>query len=51
MLREGGHGLPRDVSRSAELYGEAAEAATAAMKGKLAAKYFMLQEEVAYEED
>ncbi|XP_065181615.1 eukaryotic elongation factor 2 kinase-like [Sycon ciliatum] len=49
ILREGNHGIERDVEKAAELYGQAAEAATAAMKGKMASKYYILAEECAYE--
>jgi len=38
-------GLEKDAQRAAELYSEAAEAAMAAMKGKLANKYYMYAEE------
>ena len=38
-------GLKKDATRAAELYNEAAEAAMAAMKGKLANKYYMYAEE------
>ena len=38
-------GLKKDAERAAELYNEAAEAAMAAMKGKLANKYYMFAEE------
>ena len=42
---EGDEGLEKDPSRSGELYNEAAEAAMACMKGKMANKYYMLAEE------
>ncbi|XP_076804356.1 eukaryotic elongation factor 2 kinase-like isoform X2 [Clavelina lepadiformis] len=42
---EGGHGVTKDPNRAGEIYSEAAEAATAAMKGRLANKYFALAEE------
>ncbi|XP_055874771.1 eukaryotic elongation factor 2 kinase-like [Biomphalaria glabrata] len=45
MYRSGGHGLDKDPQKAGDLYNEAAEAATAAMKGRLANKYFMLAEE------
>ncbi|XP_066292009.1 eukaryotic elongation factor 2 kinase-like isoform X1 [Branchiostoma lanceolatum] len=45
LYRQGGHGLERDPERAAELYNEAAELAMAAMKGRLASKYFMFAEE------
>ncbi|KAF2358394.1 MHCK/EF2 kinase [Trinorchestia longiramus] len=41
MYLDGGHGLDKDPNRAGELYSEAAELATEAMKGKLAAKYYM----------
>ena len=41
MVLAGGHGLEKDPNRAGELYTEAAELATVAMKGKLASKYFM----------
>lgn len=45
LLRQGGHGLDKDSERAGNLYNEAAEAAMAAMKGRLANKYFALAEE------
>uniref|UniRef100_H2YDU0 Uncharacterized protein n=1 Tax=Ciona savignyi TaxID=51511 RepID=H2YDU0_CIOSA len=42
---KGGCGVVSDPNRAGELYNEAAEAATAAMKGRLANKYFALAEE------
>ncbi|XP_078693061.1 eukaryotic elongation factor 2 kinase-like isoform X2 [Branchiostoma floridae x Branchiostoma belcheri] len=45
LYREGGHGLEKDPERAAELYNDAAEQAMAAMKGRLASKYFMFAEE------
>ncbi|XP_074647472.1 eukaryotic elongation factor 2 kinase-like isoform X2 [Tubulanus polymorphus] len=45
MLRRGGNGLIADPNKSGELYTSAADSATAAMNGKLAAKYYMLAEE------
>ena len=41
----GKHGLEKDPSTAGDLYNEAAEGATAAMKGRLANKYYMLAEE------
>ncbi|XP_018013401.1 eukaryotic elongation factor 2 kinase isoform X2 [Hyalella azteca] len=41
MYLQGGHGLIKDPNRAGELYSEAAQLATEAMKGKLAAKYYM----------
>ena len=38
-------GLGKDPNYSVELYNRAAESAMAAMKGKLANKYYMLAEE------
>ncbi|XP_059168099.1 eukaryotic elongation factor 2 kinase-like [Physella acuta] len=51
MYRAGGHGLDKDLQKAGDLYNEAAEAATAAMKGRLANKYFMLAEECYAEMD
>uniref|UniRef100_A0A5S6R291 Alpha-type protein kinase domain-containing protein n=1 Tax=Trichuris muris TaxID=70415 RepID=A0A5S6R291_TRIMR len=45
MYMAGGPGLTRNVPLAAEYYNKAAEAATEAMKGKLATKYFVLAEE------
>ena len=45
MYRGGGHQLEKDPNRSGELYNQAAEAAMASMKGKLANRYYMLAEE------
>lgn len=45
MYRSGGHHLERDPNRAGELYNQAAEAAMATMKGKLANQYYMLAEE------
>ena len=42
---DAGGGLKRDPQRAGELYTEAADAAMAAMKGKLANRYFMYAEE------
>nr|CAB3240932.1 eukaryotic elongation factor 2 kinase [Phallusia mammillata] len=42
---KGGNGVEKDPNKAGELYNEAAEAATAAMKGRLAAKYFEQAEE------
>lgn len=41
----GGHGVDADPSKAGELYSEAAEEATSAMKGRLASKFFCLAEE------
>jgi len=45
MYRSGGHGLGSDCQKAGELYTQAADAAMAAMKGKLANKFYMLAEE------
>lgn len=45
LYLEGGFGLDKDPSYAGELYTEAAEGATAAMKGRLASRYFTLAEE------
>lgn len=45
LYRYGGHGLQKDPSSAGDLYNEAAEAAMASMKGRLANKYFALAEE------
>lgn len=45
MYLTGGYSLERDPNKAGELYSDAAELATEAMKGKLAAKYFMQAEE------
>jgi elongation factor 2 kinase len=45
MYLEGGYGLDKDPSTAGDLYNEAAEAAMAAMKGRLANKYYALSEE------
>jgi len=45
MYRTGGHGLSKDSQKAGDLYNEAAEAAMADMKGRLANKYFMEAEE------
>ncbi|XP_076458823.1 eukaryotic elongation factor 2 kinase-like isoform X2 [Babylonia areolata] len=42
---EGGHGLEKNPSNAGDLFNSAAEAATEAMKGRLANRYFMLAEE------
>ncbi|EEC15469.1 elongation factor 2 kinase, putative [Ixodes scapularis] len=46
----GGHGLDRDPQAAGELYQRAATAATMAMKGRLANKYYQLAEEAAQEQ-
>ena len=46
MYGEGGHGLEQDYARSGELYSEAADLAMAAMKGRLANKFYALAEEM-----
>ncbi|XP_022235285.1 eukaryotic elongation factor 2 kinase-like isoform X2 [Limulus polyphemus] len=45
LYRQGGFGLEKDPNRAGELYQEAADAAMAAMKGRLANKFYMLAEE------
>ncbi|KAM3592230.1 uncharacterized protein V6R79_015066 [Siganus canaliculatus] len=45
MYQEGGFDLTADPQRAGELFTEAAEAAMAAMKGRLANKYYMKAEE------
>ena len=45
MVLEGAHGLERNPQQSGDLYTEAADNAMAAMKGRLANKYYMLAEE------
>ncbi|XP_070580625.1 LOW QUALITY PROTEIN: eukaryotic elongation factor 2 kinase-like [Ptychodera flava] len=45
MYREGGFGLDKDPQKAGEMYNEAAESAMAAMKGRMANKYYMLAEE------
>lgn len=45
LYLEGGYGLSRDCNKAGELYQKAAEEATAAMKGRLANKYYVLSEE------
>ncbi|KFD52577.1 hypothetical protein M514_06611 [Trichuris suis] len=45
LYMTGGPELTRNVTLAAEYYNKAAEAATEAMKGKLATKYFVLAEE------
>uniref|UniRef100_A0A673BVD4 Eukaryotic elongation factor 2 kinase n=1 Tax=Sphaeramia orbicularis TaxID=375764 RepID=A0A673BVD4_9TELE len=45
MYQEGGFGLTADPQRAGDLFTEAAEAATAAMKGRLANQYYMKAEE------
>ncbi|XP_046380334.1 eukaryotic elongation factor 2 kinase-like [Haliotis rufescens] len=45
LLRSGGNGLDKNPERAAELYNEAADEAMAAMKGRLATKYYEMSEE------
>ncbi|XP_055006004.1 eukaryotic elongation factor 2 kinase isoform X3 [Boleophthalmus pectinirostris] len=45
MFQEGGHGLKADPQKAGDLFTEAAEAAMAAMKGRLANQYYMKAEE------
>lgn len=49
LYLQGGYSLERDPAMAGELYQEAAAAATAAMKGRLANKYFQLAEEAQQE--
>ncbi|XP_065055231.1 eukaryotic elongation factor 2 kinase-like [Rhopilema esculentum] len=49
MYKEGGFGLDKDTDKAAEMYNNAAEAAMNAMKGKIANRFYILAEEVAYE--
>ncbi|TMS36291.1 hypothetical protein L596_003488 [Steinernema carpocapsae] len=44
MNREGGYGLEQNLEKAYDLYNEAAEAATEAMKGKLASKLYEMAE-------
>jgi len=46
MYGKGGHGLERLPERASEMYTQAADAAMACMKGRLANKYYALAEEV-----
>ncbi|CAN8007448.1 unnamed protein product [Ixodes pacificus] len=50
LTLQGGHGLDRDPQAAGELYQRAATAATMAMKGRLANKYYQLAEEAAQEQ-
>jgi elongation factor 2 kinase len=45
ILTTGGNGLEANPTKAGDLFNEAAEAAAAAMKGRLANKYYMLAEE------
>ncbi|XP_034049421.1 LOW QUALITY PROTEIN: eukaryotic elongation factor 2 kinase [Thalassophryne amazonica] len=45
MYKEGGYNLTADPQKAGDLFTEAAEAATAAMKGRLANQYYMKAEE------
>ncbi|XP_072311829.1 eukaryotic elongation factor 2 kinase isoform X3 [Eucyclogobius newberryi] len=45
MFQEGGHGLQADPQKAGDLFTEAAESATAAMKGRLANQFYMKAEE------
>lgn len=51
MHHKGGHGLAKDCQKAGEYYSEAAEAATAAMKGRMASRYYMLAEEASADAD
>lgn len=50
LVLQGGHGLARDPLAAGELYQRAATAATVAMKGRLANKYYQLAEEATQEQ-
>ncbi|XP_037541169.1 eukaryotic elongation factor 2 kinase-like [Nematolebias whitei] len=45
MYQEGGHNLTADPQKAGDLFTEAAEAAMADMKGRLANQYYMKAEE------
>jgi elongation factor 2 kinase len=45
LYLSGGYGLEKDPSYAGDLYNEAAESATAAMKGRIANKYYALADE------
>uniref|UniRef100_A0A3B3ZX54 Alpha-type protein kinase domain-containing protein n=1 Tax=Periophthalmus magnuspinnatus TaxID=409849 RepID=A0A3B3ZX54_9GOBI len=45
MFQDGGHGLKADPQKAGDLFTEAAEAAMAAMKGRLANQFYMRAEE------
>ncbi|XP_022095508.1 eukaryotic elongation factor 2 kinase-like isoform X2 [Acanthaster planci] len=45
LYRKGGYGLDKNPRKAGDLYNEAAEGAMAAMKGRLANKYYMVAEE------
>ena len=42
---KGGHGLEKDPSAAGDYFSQAGDAALAAMKGKMANKYYMQAEE------
>jgi elongation factor 2 kinase len=46
MYRDAGYGLDRDYVKASQLFGVAADLAMAAMKGRLANKYYAAVEEV-----
>ncbi|EFX89875.1 hypothetical protein DAPPUDRAFT_299989 [Daphnia pulex] len=46
MYRDGGHGLDKNPSKAADYFSNAADSAMAAMKGRLANKYYALAEEM-----
>ncbi|XP_067143407.1 eukaryotic elongation factor 2 kinase-like [Centruroides vittatus] len=46
MYREGNYGLEKNLYKAGEMFQAAAESAMAAMKGRLANKYYMLAEEM-----
>ena len=45
LYQQGGYGLDRDLQSSGDMYSAAGDLALAAMKGKLANKYYALAEE------
>ena len=51
LYQHGGHGLEKHPQMAGELYSAAGDSALAAMKGKLANKYFALAEEAWAEDD
>nr|CAH0112923.1 unnamed protein product [Daphnia galeata] len=46
IYRDGGHGLDKNPSKAADYFSNAADSAMAAMKGRLANKYYALAEEM-----
>lgn len=45
LYLKGGHGLAKDPSAAGDYFSQAGDAALAAMKGKMATKYYMQAEE------